>query len=515
MLLKQKNNLLNLDIRNFFIEWIFLIFFLLSLSIFVSYLVFSQYEEVLQNEEERLLTQTKILNDRLSDEINSVYKALLSVRNSIEKFDIENNKDKEHIEEHIKMFIDVIPTVRSFIILNKDATVISANKHELLGLNYAQREYYINAKNNPSKEKLYISSPYKSTLGVWTINLSVILSDEKGNFNGMILAVFEPLKLMKILESIFYANDMRSTIIHADGTVFLIAPNNSEIIGKNLNDGSSYFYKHRLGNKIFSIYSGKSYLSNDERLVSFYTLKPDGINIDTPLYVTVSRDLKFLYEQIKNEFYLIVVLMIFLIVSSVLGLYILQRKRYFARLQEIEQEEEKIKILETYAYIDALTQIANRRYFEQFLEKEWRYCQRNSKSLCIALIDIDNFKLYNDRYGHQAGDECLKKVARVLEDSLNRSHDFVARYGGEEFICILPNTNIESATMICEKLRVEVENLAISHEESKTSNIVTISVGISCVVPTENIEPNDLIRKADNALYLSKKTGRNKINIEV
>ena len=133
----------------------------------------------------------------------------------------------------------------------------------------------------------------------------------------------------------------------------------------------------------------------------------------------------------------------------------------------------------------------------------------------IVLIDIDNFKLYNDRYGHQAGDECLKKVARVLDDNLNRSHDFIARYGGEEFICILPNTNIEDAKVICEKLRVEIENLKISHEDSKTSNVVTISIGISCTIPNENIEMNDLIRKADNALYLSKKAGRNKLSVEL
>ncbi|WP_198306253.1 sensor domain-containing diguanylate cyclase [Arcobacter vandammei] len=514
MRVKNQNYFLNIDIRNFFIEWIFLIFFLISLSIFVSYLVFFQYEEIVQNEEERLSTQTRIVNNRISDEINSVYKALLSIRNSIEEFNMENNKDKNHMEEHIKMFIDVIPTIRSFLILNKEATVISSNKHELIGLNYSHREYYINAKTNSSREKLYISSPYKSTMGVWTINLSIILSDEKGNFNGMILAVFEPLKLMKILESIFYANDMRSTIIHGDGTVFLVAPFNKELLGKNLDDGDSYFYKHRLGNKLFSVYSGKSYLSNDERLVSFYTLRPEEIDIDTPLYITVSRDIDILYTNIKKEIFVVLALLLILILSSVIGLYLLQKRRYLLRQQEVEQEKEKRKILESYAYIDSLTQIANRRYFEQFMDKEWRYCLRNKKYLSIVLIDIDNFKLYNDKYGHQAGDECLKKVARVLDDNLNRSHDFVARYGGEEFICILPNTKIDDAKLICEKLRLEVEQLGILHEDSKPLNVVTVSIGLSCDIPNENLEIKDLIKKADNSLYISKKSGRNKVSLE-
>ena len=308
---------------------------------------------------------------------------------------------------------------------------------------------------------------------------------------------------------------MRSSIIHGDGTLFLMAPKKDEVLGIKINTENSFLYKHKLGNKLNSIYKGKTFIANDNRLVAFYTVNPQNIDVDSSLYITVSRDLNALYVNIRTEIYIVVALMIILILSSIIGLYLLQRKRYFSRIKEIEQEEEKRKILETYAYIDSMTQIANRRYFDQFLDKEWRYCQRNKKNLCIVLIDIDNFKLYNDRYGHQAGDECLKKVARVLDDNLNRSHDFIARYGGEEFICILPNTNIEDAKVICEKLRVEIENLKIPHEDSKTSNVVTISIGISCTIPNENIEMNDLIRKADNALYLSKKAGRNKLSVEL
>ena len=342
-----------------------------------------------------------------------------------------------------------------------------------------------------------------------------MLSDEKGDFNGMVLAVFEPLELMKTLESVFYSSDMRTSIIHGNGTLFLIAPQKDEVLGKRINAEDSFLYKHKLGNKLNSIYRVISYIANDERLVAFYTVKPNNIDIDLPLYITVSRDLNALYTNIKNEIYMVVSLVLILILSSVFGLYILQRKRYLARVKELDQEEEKKKILETYAYIDSVTEIANRRYFDQFLDKEWRYCQRNGKDLSIVLIDIDNFKLYNDKYGHQAGDECLKKVARVLDDNLNRSHDFIARYGGEEFICILPSTNIEDAKVICEKLRVEIENLKIPHENSKASNILTISIGVSSIVPTEEMQIEDLIRKADNALYLSKKSGRNRVSVEI
>lgn len=512
---KSKNHLLSLDVRNFFIEWIFLIFFLLTISIFVSYILFHQNEDILEREEERLLTQAKILNDNLLNQINSINQALLSIRSIAENESVLEQKNKEHLEEHLRTFVKVLPYLRTFIVLDKEGQVKATNRTDILGFNYSSRDYFINVKNNPSKGKLYINAPYKTLLGAWTINLAVMLSDEKGDFNGMVLAVFEPLELMKTLESVFYSSDMRTSIIHGNGTLFLIAPQKDEVLGKKINAEDSFLYKHKLGNKLNSIYRGISYIANDERLVAFYTVKPKNIDIDLPLYITVSRDLNALYMNIKNEIYMVVSLVLILILSSIFGLYLLQRKRYLARVKELDQEEEKKKILETYAYIDSVTEIANRRYFDQFLDKEWRYCQRNGKDLSIVLIDIDNFKLYNDKYGHQAGDECLKKVARVLDDNLNRSHDFIARYGGEEFICILPSTNIEDAKVICEKLRVEIENLEIPHENSKVSNILTISIGVSSIVPTEEIQIEDLIRKADNALYLSKKSGRNRVSVEI
>lgn len=478
-------------------------------------MLFHQNEDILKREEDRLLTQAKILNDNLLNQINSIEQALLSTRVIIEKDGLSDKKSKDHVEEHLKTYVKVLPYLRAFVALDKNGEVIATSREDILGFNYSSREYFSNIKNNPSKGKLYVNRPYKTLLGAWTINLALMLSDEKGDFNGVIFAVFEPLQLMKTLESVFYANDMRSSIIHGDGTLFLMAPKKDEVLGIKINTENSFLYKHKLGNKLNSIYKGKTFIANDNRLVAFYTVNPQNIDVDSSLYITVSRDLNALYVNIRTEIYIVVALMIILILSSIIGLYLLQRKRYFSRIKEIEQEEEKRKILETYAYIDSMTQIANRRYFDQFLDKEWRYCQRNKKNLCIVLIDIDNFKLYNDRYGHQAGDECLKKVARVLDDNLNRSHDFIARYGGEEFICILPNTNIEDAKVICEKLRVEIENLKIPHEDSKTSNVVTISIGISCTIPNENIEMNDLIRKADNALYLSKKAGRNKLSVEL
>jgi diguanylate cyclase (GGDEF)-like protein len=134
---------------------------------------------------------------------------------------------------------------------------------------------------------------------------------------------------------------------------------------------------------------------------------------------------------------------------------------------------------------------------------------RESQLLSVIMIDIDYFKLFNDRYGHQVGDECLIKVAQQLAKTVSRKTDFVGRYGGEEFICVLPNTPIENAHMIAEKMRTKIMDLEIPHEGSKVMNVVTISLGVASCIPYKGLKQSRLIECADQALYHSKELGRN------
>ena len=158
------------------------------------------------------------------------------------------------------------------------------------------------------------------------------------------------------------------------------------------------------------------------------------------------------------------------------------------------------------AITDGLTCISNRRSFDRQLLMEWNRALRVPQSLTVVLLDVDNFKKYNDYYGHPAGDECLKQIAELLTNSCNRNIDFVARYGGEEFAMILPETT--SPLVVMEKLFQTLEVLAIPHAMSEFGQ-VTISAGISIRVPQHDEDPSVLIREADEALYTAKNQGRN------
>jgi len=168
------------------------------------------------------------------------------------------------------------------------------------------------------------------------------------------------------------------------------------------------------------------------------------------------------------------------------------------------------KTLEFLSSFDGLTGITNRRYFDEHLKVEWQRAYEDSSLLGLIIIDVDHFKLYNDNYGHLAGDDCLKRVADCISKSLKRSTDFVSRYGGEEFAVILPGANFSSAMRIAENIRKDVESLKIPHELSEASDYVTVSLGASSIMPIKESSPEELIKKADKALYRAKENGRNR-----
>ncbi len=171
--------------------------------------------------------------------------------------------------------------------------------------------------------------------------------------------------------------------------------------------------------------------------------------------------------------------------------------------------EEKNRLLEQLSYLDELTAVANRRCFDDIFEKEWKRTVRTKNSISIILIDIDQFKTFNDTYGHPAGDECLKHVARSVDSTLKRPADLIARFGGEEFIALLPNTDLKGALFIAEKMRENVFKLQIEHRKSNGIKFVTVSAGVGTMQPGQHDNAKELIRLADNRMYEAKKAGRN------
>lgn len=174
--------------------------------------------------------------------------------------------------------------------------------------------------------------------------------------------------------------------------------------------------------------------------------------------------------------------------------------------QQLQQKNQELNLL---ANIDSLTQVANRRRFDDYLIKQWLRSQQSQTPLSLILCDIDCFKCYNDCYGHQAGDQTLQRVAQVMRDIINRSTDLLARYGGEEFVIVLPHTDADGAYVVAERIRQAVYQLQIPHQDSLVCPYVTLSLGLTTTVPVAGLSEATLIALADQGLYQAKDNGRN------
>jgi diguanylate cyclase (GGDEF)-like protein len=211
--------------------------------------------------------------------------------------------------------------------------------------------------------------------------------------------------------------------------------------------------------------------------------------------------------------------------SFVLAVLLLENSRLYGQLIAAHASDRRKAIeLHRLSTMDPLTCIANRRAFEAALDQEWRRAKRHTAPLSLLMIDVDHFKLFNDNYGHVAGDECLRAIARVLADNAKRAGDVAARYGGEEFAVLLPHTNLDDARKLAQRMCQSVRDLNLLHEKSSVGNCVTVSIGVASATglelgasspsddrPSRLLRPIHLVELADHGLYAAKSQGRNRV----
>jgi len=194
-------------------------------------------------------------------------------------------------------------------------------------------------------------------------------------------------------------------------------------------------------------------------------------------------------------------------VDSLIGFMfdISERKKTEEQLVLLQRE------LEEMSFKDGLTGVANRRRFDFIMDLEWGNARRNKQPISLIMLDIDYFKQYNDHYGHLQGDSCLKQVALILGRAATRARDFLGRFGGEEFVIILPETNAKSAMKIAERCRDLLARAQIPHEESQVDQVLTVSMGVSTIIPCHDDDMNTFIETVDRRLYQAKQKGRDRI----
>ncbi|PRX30635.1 diguanylate cyclase (GGDEF)-like protein [Paraburkholderia sp. BL18I3N2] len=360
--------------------------------------------------------------------------------------------------------------------------------------NFGDRDYFSFHRDN-GNTGLYISKPYASRLrdGALTIALSRRIAHPDGSFGGVVVGTLSIDYFRALLDGLSVGERGTAAVIETNGAMITRLPYDPKVVGRDIRNAPVFIQAMSTNEGAFA---GTASIDGVRRLYVYKRLT------GLPIIVDVAPAESDVYaEWRRRALRLEIVMAVF---SIILGAGSLLLSRELRRRQRAESK------LQHLARTDALTGLSNRGAFDDTLQKEWQRANRSGRPLSLLFIDIDQFKAYNDYYGHQAGDEVLRAVAQCVGLCVLRSADQAARYGGEEFVVTLPDTDATGATNVAETIRRAVFDLNLEHVQSRYGR-VTVSIGL---VTSDGRVAHDgatLVNMADSALYEAKSTGRNRV----
>jgi diguanylate cyclase (GGDEF)-like protein len=368
-------------------------------------------------------------------------------------------------------------------------------------MNLSSHDYFTYPRDHPDAG-LFISAPYKSLLrnGDPSIAISRRIVGPDGRFNGAALGSLRLAYFQALFSN--YSLGQRGTIslMRADGLLLARFPSIQADVGRDLSAAAGFKVMSSAASGHFV---GVGSLDGVKRLITYR-------HVDKlPLIVSVSRSVVDIYAAWWRRAILIGAILTILC-GATMTLCILFRREMLKRLTAESELREAARQLSVIALTDALTGLGNRRHFDETIDREWRRAIRSESSIALLLLDVDKFKLYNDRYGHPEGDGVLQSIAACIGGNLRRPSDIGARYGGEEFVILLPETDASGAVLIAEQIRAAVLAKDIPHL-GHAAGRVTVSIGVAAMRPRPDDNSDILVQQADKGLYEAKSRGRNQV----
>ncbi|MDO9414252.1 MAG: GGDEF domain-containing protein [Pseudolabrys sp.] len=381
----------------------------------------------------------------------------------------------------------------SIFVIDKQGTVILDSRTEAPRPESFAQSYFFKVHQGVADAGAYISTPWRQPDGEYVIAISRRVSDYNGNFIGVVAGTLRLRYFTKIFEKLDV--DPRSSLILAreDGSIVTRNPFVADIIGMNVSKTPIFKRISESPEGSFEMTAG---IDGVQRL---YVYRRIG---DLPLIVSYGQAVSAIYANWQREAIIIGILLLGLCATNVALIVFLARA-----LRRSAKAEYDYAVMAT---TDALTGLCNRRRFDDSIELEWRRAQRRQLPMSLLLIDADRFKSFNDKFGHQAGDYALKALAECIDGASRRAEDLCVRFGGEEFAVLLPETSLEDAIVVANNIQARVASLR-AMQNGRPDSTPTLSIGVACMVPFQGLEPRDLVKAADKALYKAKDTGRNRV----
>lgn len=396
----------------------------------------------------------------------------------------------------------------SLLVLDPNGDVLaSSTSLTPPALNLADRDYFRVHQERPNAG-LFVSRPFRSRLrgGDASMAISRRVDGPDGQFGGVIVGSLRLAYLQDLFGRLDLGPRGGVTLFRTDGRIMARHPYREAEIDRDLSGATTF---QRFMTAPSGTFVGRGALDGVRRLYSFRHV--DGL----PLLLSVAVSVDAVFSAWWSKAVAIGGMLVVLC-SAMVALCLLFRREMLNRLAAEEALTEAAHKLELAANTDGLTGLSNRRRFDEALQTEWRRSARERTPLSLLLLDVDRFKAFNDRYGHQAGDDCLRAVAAAVGACARRPGDLAARYGGEELAMVLPGTDEEGAAHLAELVRSAVEALGLQHEDNgECGGVVTVSVGCATLSPQPISSPDTasrtLLKEADRMLYEAKRGGRNRV----
>lgn len=473
--------------------------------------LYTDYNSTESNERERLTGLSRVVDENIQVQLGATHEALKSIRADLALLKAQRD-NKSLINLRLKAMTDAMVGVRSLFILDANGVVTASSRADLLGKGFHSREYFRDPLKDPNPDRLFLSHPFRSSLGDITMTLTKTLQSQDGGFNGVIVAALDPAYFGTMLNSALYAPDMRATLFDGDGDVFVSTPSRGNP-GQLMNASGGLLAQHLATGEDSSVLKGWVFASDEPRLSGFRTNRFNTPPLDRPLIVALDRDEQSVFSEWRKGCYAQAAVSLGLLLISVIGVVLFQRRLHAFDVlvsgQDLARQKSELRINEL-AFNDQLTGLANRTLLLDRLNHAFVASSRSGEHGALMLIDVDDFKTLNETLGHGKGDLLLKMMAEALTANV-REGDTVARSGGDEFVVIIgalskkEKTAANSIEAIAEKVLHSLNQTFRLGDDLYSSSV---SIGIT-LFRGESGDADSLMKQVELAMYKAKESGRN------
>jgi len=469
--------------------------------------VFNSLEYHLHDKETEMSNLSKTLSSSIAATLTQADTMIVGIKQRLEA-EGAGAENLKNLEENLKAQQKYLPQIHGFFIYDEQGRwLLDSNGAIPAGANNSDRDYFIYHRDHTDPKPFIGSSIRSRSTNEWIITVSRRINHPDGSFAGVTIATIYLKYFISLYEDIDIGENGIINLVSSTGQIVVRKPYRDTDIGTNISSGQAFALLATGENSGTAII--KSFIDGLERVTSFRRI--DGYPL---VIITAFGKNEILADWRSESLASLLISFVLLVILSLLGYRLIKfMSRQIQTQKELQLSQktyiEANKTLGLLAIEDGLTGLSNRRQFDFFIGAEIDRTKRKSGDTALIMIDVDFFKKYNDHYGHVKGDECLKAVSAIIKKNVTRTGDLAARYGGEEFAIVLSGTDYVGAFLIAEKIRIELEQSAIQHNESPIG-VVTISVGVSVLSGSMTGAPESLVDTADKALYTAKSCGRNR-----